>query len=77
MNGLNDLRIAGLGLAPTMTSELLTEPRTDSHLVSDAHASFTPSRLFDGFRRGAGETVGLARAKRAAATPSSRPLARA
>lgn len=77
MNGLKDLRIAGLGLAPAMANELLTEPRSDGTLLSDAHASFTPYRLFDGFRRGAGETLGLAGAKRAAATPSSRPLARA
>lgn len=77
MNGLKDLRIAGLGLAPAMTNELLTEPRSDGDLMSNAHASFSLRRLIDTFRGARGETVVRARTGRAAATPSSRPLARA
>lgn len=76
MNGLKDLRVAGLGLAPAMTSERLTGPRADADLaVEGAAVSFAPHRLFDVFRRADGATVALARAERTAAIPSSRPLA--
>jgi len=77
MNGLKDLRVAGLGLAPAMASERPTGPRAAVDLAAeDAAATFAPHRLFDVFRRAEGATVAPARAGRAAATPSSRPLAR-
>jgi hypothetical protein len=77
MNGLKDLRVAGLGLAAAMTSARPTGPRVAVDLAAEgAAASFAPRRLFDVFRRADGATVAPAGAGRAAATPSSRPLAR-
>ncbi|NJD28327.1 MAG: hypothetical protein FIA92_08520 [Chloroflexi bacterium] len=77
MNGMDLMRVPGLGLAAATPNELMTEPRTDRHLSDEVTPSptFQLHRLLEVFRPTARETA--APVERLPASPSGKDLARA
>lgn len=79
MNGMTDLRVPGLGLAPAMARERSTRQRDSRafELETSPRTIFQLDRLFDVIRRADGQTAQRARPETATANCSERPLARA
>lgn len=79
MNGMDLMRVPGLGLAAATPSELMTESRTDRHLSDEAAPSpaFQLHRLLEVFRPSARETAVPAPVECLPAAPSGKDLAHA